>query len=231
MPKQLVFVGPDIGSRSLFIASMAIALERNNLGRIEPLHPLYGHIIDAALAEKPMAIRNLSTEYNANIYYKKKRVRLTEYPFTSKRFMTQSNDVGRVIAKSNCAVIFLDIQMVSKQQKLLGAPETSMSGLNEKALESSIKTVALPLIKWFKPWWKFFKKVKKIIFITTSARETGLDDQTLGLKVSAVIPETLGYLKKRNVKYTFHSVELLHETGGIDSSSLSETLLDDILRF
>ncbi len=231
MPKELVFVGQDGSTRSLFIAAMTIALEKSDLGQIDPLHPLYGHIIDAALAEKPQAIRNLSRDYFATVHYKKKKIRLIESVYTHNHFLTQSNDVGRCIAKSDRAVIFLRVSEIPKQLKLLGAPESDLPGFNQKAFESSLKTIALPLIKWFKPWWKFFKKVKKIIFIAPNARKTGFNDHALGLNVSGVIPETLGFIKKRKVKYTFHSVELLHENGGIDASSLSETLLDDILKF
>lgn len=230
MPKKIVLIGPDGSGRSLFNIAMAIALERKGYGLIKPLHPLYGRVIDAALARNPHGIPQLFEDYIGEIRYKGKKIRLIEPKFTDRDFSYNTNIVANSIVKAHHAIVF---------PKTVGTktPAPAKKGLRPaggKVKESSdlisVKVFSFlraTLLKAFKKW-RLFRTVKHVFFIVPNGANAGLTEASFEEQFTAANPVVMQSMQKRKVKVSFHLPELIYPDGGVNPHSL-DGLLEKVL--
>lgn len=233
MAKMITLVGTPSSGKAYFLAAMAIALEEKGLGRIDPLHYGFGFVMDSAFARAACPLSSTTTSYFGTIRYgKRKKIGLSERTFSRATFGSNPGLVAEAIAKSHCAVIFLES---TTHTKPIGQPgqvddEEALEGsrFSLNILSGSAKLVNLALLKEFKPWWKFRRKVKQLVFVTTNVDPSDVSSSEFGKQASVGMKQGLEYVTKRKVPYSFHSMDLLLPLGGIDFDAI-EPFLSKIL--
>ncbi|MHA1862762.1 MAG: hypothetical protein ACTSWA_03255 [Candidatus Thorarchaeota archaeon] len=226
MAKNIVLIGPESSGKTFFLNAMSVVLEKREIGHMEDLHPELGNIIDYALAEYTPQITPTSGILENRIRLgRRSYVNITEVSVPNSMYEEQRNLITSILSQANCAVVFIGSKVI---EPLNEDGDETHSVTTASKVKQHARVVNPLLLKEFKPWWKFFRKLKRIYFVTTNAQDGEPNVQWFRNQIVEALPDVMKYISKRKIENSFHTIELIKKGGGINIEHVGN-LLEDIL--
>lgn len=229
MAKCIVLLGPPKSGKTFFKVALSIALEKEGWGHFTRIPPSLGHIVDYAIAGQ-------TPPYESNNRPRYHEIRLNDGTGVDLIEVTTPMEMNRgainrykdYVGKAHCLLLFLrSIECVNRVTNE-GFVTEDRQYMEHETVEQA-KLLQPLLLKELKPWWKFWRRMERMMVVTTLWREDALGALQFEQDVSSAMPEAMRYLGKRGVTYSFHCLDLLREEGGVAIEEV-EPLIPQMLR-
>ncbi|MFO7836891.1 MAG: hypothetical protein R6V83_09560 [Candidatus Thorarchaeota archaeon] len=230
MAKTIVLLGPPKSGKTFFKTAFSIALEKEGWGHLTRILPSLGHIVDYALAEQtPPYQGNKVPEYHELELRDGTSVELIEVTTPiemNKRAVKRFKDF---IGKAHCLILFFrSIERVNR----VTADDVGVTE-ERKYMEHEVmdqaKFMQPLLLNELKPWWKFWRRMNRLMVVTTLWKGDALGALQFEQDVAEAMPQAMRYLGKRGVTYSFHTLDFLRDDGGVAIEEV-EPLIPQIVR-
>lgn len=216
MPKRVTLIGWPGSGKTLFTIGIAHVLSNLDKGYLEPRHPDYGMVMASALAGKSVKVSPTTSDYISLIQlHSGLKIEIVEKSISLQEFQYSSRAIENAICDSQGVLFFIRPELKGgsgrkNRNVVSGRPAVAKQA---RSFGSAIEQIFRPL--------KFRRKIKFIMFIMTRTNPKEFRPQYLEKCVASEIGNSLAYAKKRGARCSYHPLELIYPTKGINLMGLT----------
>ncbi|MGV9170888.1 MAG: hypothetical protein ACOC38_13255, partial [Promethearchaeia archaeon] len=210
--------------------ALSIALETEGWGHFTRILPSLGHIVDYTLAgQTPPYQGNNRPQYHQLELKDGTSVDLFEVTTPIELNKKSIKRFKDFVGRAHCMIVFFrSIERVDRVMDDEKGVKEDREYLRHEVIDQA-KSFQPLLLKELRPWWKFWRRMKRLMVVTTLWKRDALGALQFEQDVAEAMPQAMRYLGERGVTYSFHTLALLRDDGGVAIEEV-EPLIPQIVR-